>query len=210
MAVVAELADMRALLIDRRDQTLPDIGFDIVPYTPAALWLPDALNQLVLGVVIMRIFCSAKRKRLACAFMNLHITLMILRCMCVPLTTFPAASPSCYETFTAHPDHILVAPIKRFMQRGALSSSSWCHDLLFSGHAVLFVISARFLHDSGGEIWWRIVGWLFGVVGCVLLVATRIHYTADIIVAIILSVLVYDRWREEIVSLFRIEAELPD
>lgn len=210
MAVIAELADIRGLLIGEQDRALPDIGFDVIPYTPSAVWVPDALNQLMLFIVILRIFCSVKRKRLACAFMNLHITLMILRCACMPFTTFPAPSPLCYQKYAERPDHILLVPIKRILERGVASLSSWCHDLLFSGHTVFLIIGALFLHDSPGEIWWRIAGWSCSVSGCLMLIATRIHYTTDVIVAVILSVLVYDRWRDELLTLFRAEPERLD
>jgi len=203
MAVVNELADVRGLLVNDHDKTLPDIGFDVVPYTPGAVWLPDALNQLILAVVALRIFLGPQRKRVACAFMNLHMTLMLMRCLCLPFTTFPAASPACHGKYMARPDHILIVPIKRMLHSGGLSS--WCHDLLFSGHAVLFVIAALFLHDAAGELWWRAVGWLTCVAGCLLLVSTRQHYTADVIVAILVSVLVYGRWRPEILELYRVE-----
>ena len=201
MGVANELADVRGSLVSERVPPLPDVGFDIVPYFPSVLWIPDLLNKLALLLVIVRVLCSQRRRKLACVFMEIHITLMLLRCVCLPLTTFPASNPKCYNRLDARPHSIFIQPAFRILQPNGLSSC--CHDLLFSGHAVVSVISALFIHDAGGAVWWRVAAWIGCVFGCLIIVATRIHYTADIVVAIIISYLVYLQWRGEVVHLFQ-------
>jgi hypothetical protein len=170
MGVTNELADARGTLISDLYVPLPDLGFDFLPYSPSIVWLPDLLIKLTLAVVFLRIFLSQARKRLACAFMEVHMSMMLLRCLTLPMTTFPAALPACIHKLSAKPDHILIEPIKRMFRPDALSS--WCHDFLFSGHTVILVIAAMFLHDSGG-LFWRLTGWGCLIIGAVLLTATR-------------------------------------
>jgi len=201
MGVCNELSDLRGTLLSNRNKTLPDLGFDILPYSPSVVWLCDPLNKLALALVLARILRSQNKKLLACIFMDAHITMMLLRGVCLPWTTFPAAFPECYNRLTAKPDNIFIEPIKRMFRADGLSS--WCHDLLFSGHAVVFVLVAMFLHDSGGAIWWRLIGWVGGLFGCLLLTITRQHYSIDIIVAIIITYLVYLQWRKEVIRLFQ-------
>ena len=80
--------------------------------------------------------------------------------------------------------------------------SSWCHDLLFSGHTVFFTMAALFLHDSGGHWAWRVCGWIGASIGYFVILASRVHYSVDVTIAIIITSLVYLQWRVDIVRNF--------
>ena len=54
-----------------------DLGFDFVPHTPSLPWLPDLLIKCLACVLIVRIVQSPNRRRLACAFMEVHTYLVL-------------------------------------------------------------------------------------------------------------------------------------
>jgi len=69
-------------------------------------------------------------------------------------------------------------------------------DYMFSGHVVGWTLTALFFwrHRRPNSVATTVVGvvfWLFNVTGMFLLVAVREHYTADVVVALALTTLVY-------------------
>ena len=78
------------------------------------------------------------------------------------------------------------------MQSGEYPSSSTCGDYMFSGHTVLLLITVQAIDRYGGSLRWghtfSLIMWVNTVLGLVAIIATRLHYTIDVIVAFILTV----------------------
>lgn len=171
-----ELADARGTLIPEQFRPLPDLGFDFIPHVAGTVWVSDLLLKLLFAVTFLRVFMSQHRKRLACAFIEIHTCLMLLRSLTVPLTTFPASQPLCSYKLATKPEHFLIEPLKRMMQPDGMSS--WCHDFLFSGHTIVFTIGGLFLNDSRGTLWWRAIGWFLSAAGVITLIMARYTYNS--------------------------------
>jgi len=64
-------------------------------------------------------------------------------------------------------------------------------DMMFSGHTAGFIMSASFVgrYTQSGVL--RFAYWVFNSLGVVALIAVREHYTADVIVSIIITRLVF-------------------
>ena len=78
------------------------------------------------------------------------------------------------------------------MQSGEYPSSSTCGDYMFSGHTVLLLITVQAIDRYGGSLRWghtfSLIMWVNTVLGLVAIIATRLHYTIDVIVAFIFTI----------------------
>jgi hypothetical protein len=201
MGVTNDLADGRGTLLPDSYAPLPDIFFDFIPNWQGVGWIPDKMVSFAYMLVLGRILTAqANRLRLGMAFVELHTCLLLLRCVTVALTIFPAPTLKCAYKMPSKPSYFLIEPILRMLRPDGMSS--WCHDMLFSGHAMLFVLAALFLSQSSGSKFWRYIGWVLAIPGIFLLLAARVHYSVDIAVAIIITTLVFEQWKAEIAALF--------
>jgi len=68
-----------------------------------------------------------------------------------------------------------------------------CHDLLFSGHAVIYVLCVLTMWELMGKRWWGIIVTyqVMVVIKILLTIALSHHYTVDIVVAIAITVLAW-------------------
>jgi membrane protein DedA with SNARE-associated domain len=77
----------------------------------------------------------------------------------------------------------------------------FCGDLMFSGHTFQFAIGCIYIYLLYPNIWIKIIGTLATIIYGILVSVSRLHYTIDIIVAIITALLVhqnveyyYNKW----------------
>lgn len=199
MGATNDLADARGVLLPDRFEPLPDLGFDYLPFVPDAKHVADVFVTSMYAVVLVRVFISKYKNELFCLFIEMHICLMLLRSATVAMTTLPTPSMTCARRLQEKPGLVFLDPAVHFLKPGGMSS--WCHDMLFSGHGMLYVIAALFLHDAGGYIVFPLIGWTLALVGTLCLIMSRMHYTVDVAIAIIIAYFVYLRSRREIVHL---------
>ena len=62
-----------------------------------------------------------------------------------------------------------------------------CSDMMYSGHTTLLVLSTLFILFYGSSTWLKGVIAILAAAGVSLVLLTRHHYTADVMVAIIIS-----------------------
>ena len=89
--------------------------------------------------------------------------------------------------FTILPKHENCS--KRFRWSNCLTGQ--CYDKIFSGHTCLTVLAALLLNRGGYIPNW--LGILFVMIEIVFILLTRSHYTVDVIFAIAITYLVYDK-----------------
>ena len=65
----------------------------------------------------------------------------------------------------------------------------YCNDLMFSGHTAVNVVSAMLWSFSRVGVAWKVTWWALVLAACGISV-TRDHYSADVLVALIITVLV--------------------
>lgn len=70
-------------------------------------------------------------------------------------------------------------------------SSITCGDMMYSGHTILNMILMLYAIQHVRSVWIRGVMVILSLQGCLSLVAHRIHYSADVIVASVITALVY-------------------
>jgi len=167
---------------------LPDIGFDHIAYREELHWAPDSILNALFALVLLRIAITPPHRRaLIVTFLELSSALLILRALTVTLTTMPTPQGHCPYHVPLQPAHFLADPAIRFMGPGL---STWCHDLMFSGHASLFTLCASFVAESRTYAW-RTGAWILWAFGIYTIIATRMHYTLDVWIACLISALLF-------------------
>lgn len=146
-----------------------DFIYNILPQVPDHT--ADVL--LYIQVVSVLLFTLASKWR----FTILRRTalaygiIMACRCLTVPATFPPDPSPVC-----AHRQH---------------PEGTTCGDLIFSGHTVAFLMSAFVVSKYTKPNWLEAGTWAFTTCGLLAVVTSRLHYTRDVVTAILVIVTVF-------------------
>lgn len=161
-----------------------DIGHWLISFEPRT-WIPDVITG---GVLLITIILLSIHKQAATLWRDtfLHLSLVLfIRCFTIVMTTLPDPSPGCRgeNPLGANP----LSWIVRFRS---------CGDLIFSGHTTFLLTCAVML--------WRAYPiervWHFGVqiiavtgvaLGVVYIIACRIHYTVDVVTALVVNTIVF-------------------
>lgn len=156
------------------DTSIRDAGHRAFPPNRS---IPEEAPHVVCLVMLVLAWVSVCRstKRRA-RFLRTLLVLLTLRVVCIHLTVLPAP-----REFRPAPSSLL----------GGLYSHA-SRDYIFSGHTTLVVASALALASSSSTAW-RAPVVLVAVVAVqmYMLLALRWHYTVDVFVAAVLTVLVY-------------------
>lgn len=74
-----------------------------------------------------------------------------------------------------------------------VNDSSTCVDFMFSGHVAFYMMIMLYAVDHSNYKIEKFFNVIYAVAGMIIVVATRSHYTADVVVAIALTKLIYDK-----------------
>lgn len=155
--------------------------------------LPDRIALAVLASTLGLIFAAHERitwpacVREACLLLA---ATQFLRACVVGVTTFPSPVVMCRG-----------APELRSVPQPCWIEI-YCNDLMFSGHTSVNVASAMLWTFSRVHPALKILWWTFIVGGCFISVITRDHYSADVVIALVITVLVGMLRRERIAAAF--------
>ena len=99
----------------------------------------------------------------------------------------------------------------------AVQVKSSLTDLMFSGHTTTWVLSARFVYYHSVSNVFRMLYVVGAVIGPILLVAVREHYSADVVVAVIIAWLLFEvhylwidrHYRDRWLPVWQVEVQEP-
>jgi hypothetical protein len=74
-----------------------------------------------------------------------------------------------------------------------------CGDLIFSSHTIFTLVFVRTYQRYGTRRWIKHLAWLMAVIQSILIIASRKHYTVDIVVA----------WYTVNLVMFYVDSKLP-
>jgi hypothetical protein len=155
---------------------LDDIGMLLLPKIPYwwsdawfLLWVPFCLIKLVL----------VSENGLSILIRNLVIygTALGVRGFFLNLSLLPDPNPECLH-FEPHVQ--MYSPFELT-----------CGDMMYSGHTALWVILTCCWLKYGTSLWDRIIGVLGTLIGMVILVAARSHYTLDVAVGAVMGSMIW-------------------
>jgi len=188
--------------------SLPDIGHDILPYID---WfeLPNYFIELNLYLFLFLFFFHPKKFQIFRRSTMILSIIYILRSYTVLVTSLPDASPLCYSQFTdpVHGAYKMnkMFPDVFFRAFNILKSGGkkiTCGDMIFSGHAsLLILLSLSFQQYCYPTLYFtypiclylKRITFIISAFGIVSIIATRLHYTLDVSIAIYLT---YRVWTE--------------
>lgn len=146
-----------------------DIGYKLLPQVPDhtadVLLYTQVITVLLFGLASKWRFTILKRTGIT------YGLIMIWRCFTVPATFPPDPSPVCKERW--HP------------------AGTTCGDLIFSGHTVAFLLSALVVRKYTRPMWLEAGAWAFTACGLLAVITSRLHYTRDVVTAVLVITTVY-------------------
>ncbi|XP_049362657.1 phosphatidylinositol:ceramide inositolphosphotransferase 1-like isoform X2 [Solanum verrucosum] len=171
--------------IHRPGPTLQDVGFFLLPWTFHPFFFKIKKIYTVL------IWCRILAFLAACQF---------LRIITFYSTQLPGPNYHCREgskLATLPPPNSVLEVLLINFPRGMLYG---CGDLIFSSHMIFSLIFVRTYHKYGTQRFIKLCAWLAVIAQSFLIVASRKHYTVDVVVA----------WYTVNLVVFFVDKQLPE
>lgn len=174
-------------------QTLSDLGFDIIPFI-GVTWLSESGSDLnsvadiwivtsIVITVLLFLFVFPYPQLLFRRFLICYGSVFALRALTVMATVYPRLPFKSENFVSSNPlwgAFLILA--------GARTTA---RDMMFSGHTSGFILCASFVSHYTSSRLFAIIFWVYNVLGALSLIAVREHYTADVLVAVIISRLIF-------------------
>jgi NhaP-type Na+/H+ or K+/H+ antiporter len=156
--------------------------------------VPDFLMLFAILSTFIFIAFDAQRKVPLLLFLQrlLLITgiLYIIRAITISVTTLPPPNPNCQPKYAR--DAVSYAEYAM----GQIIGDFTCTDLIFSGHTLTLMIAALTIDWYFSYRFMVPLFYLLAVVGTLTIVASRMHYTVDVVLSWILCFVVYNCFHE--------------
>ncbi len=155
--------------------------FDVLHelFPPISPLIVDISLLIVNGSVIILCCYHSYIKKTLRYFDTLCLTidsLYLLRCLCIYTTYLPPPVNCEFEDTTEY---------------WTVIRKDFCGDLMFSGHTFQFAVGCIYIYLLYPNNWIKIIGSLATIIYGILVSVSRLHYTIDIIVAIITTLLIH-------------------
>jgi len=161
---------------------LPDLGFQLLP----SLYEKDSIGNSLLGITGAFTFlrCMFHRRGITMIrrFLFLWMVLIIGRCTTLVATSYPDPSRAC-RTYKAP-----VTIVSFLLESVYRPEFITCGDLMYSGHTVYFTLMGLLWSYYAVYSFEKLV-WIPIGLSLLILVATRLHYLNDVLIAFYLTIL---------------------
>ena len=161
---------------------LPDIYHKVLPiefrkYHEYSDWMP---------ILPLAAFVLIDRFQHAGEFLFLLSLVYIIRAISFTLTVLPSPSVDCKCEWEYGPETFMRKILNIFYQEG-------CNDLIFSGHTSMMVMSSLFLcwYIFPGQYGKIIPIIFYNIIGVLVIIGTRLHYSVDTFIATIICTLLF-------------------
>nr|ADI46956.1 MTM1058 [Volvox carteri f. nagariensis] len=174
-------------------QELPlhDVGFDLTPELgPEEHWVSEAIFGVAFATFVLWTFSPfvSQRKRFYTVVMWTRLLMVLVVCQALRIVTFsvtqlPGPSFHCRANeqtsrrpWPAHWTGHLVVDVSRQVSKS-------CGDLIFSSHTTFILTGILAYNEYGSLLVVKSASWTLGVVLSILIIASRKHYTVDVVIA---------------------------
>lgn len=170
---------------------LHDVGFDLTPELgPDQHWVSEALFGVAFACFVLWTFTPfiTQRKRFYTAVMWSRLLMVLVVCQALRIVTFSvtqlpgpsfhcrAGEASAHRAWPTHWSGHVIVDVGRQVSKS-------CGDLIFSSHTTFMLTGILAYNEYGSVAAVKALSWLLGVVLSVLIVASRKHYTVDVVIA---------------------------
>ncbi|GLJ33049.1 hypothetical protein SUGI_0665170 [Cryptomeria japonica] len=171
--------------------TLQDVGFMVIPELGQEnAYISETLFTIVFFTFILWTFhpfiCHSKKfytVLLWCRVLAFLVVSQFLRVITFMSTQLPGPNYHCREgsklARLPRPDSILEVLLINF-PRGFIYG---CGDLIFSSHMIFTLVFVLTYQKYGTKRWIKQIAWLVAIILSLLIIASRKHYTVDVVVA---------------------------
>lgn len=172
-------------------EPLPDIGFDLLPELgPEQHWVSEATFGCAFACFLVWTFTpfvlQGTQFYTVVLWTRLLVTIVVcqlLRIASFSATSLPGPSFHCRAgqatAVRAWPEHWwqhLVLDVEQQVSKG-------CGDLIFSSHTIFLLAGVLCYNENGSLAGVKALSWLFCVLNSLLIIASRKHYTVDVVIA---------------------------
>lgn len=180
---------------------LHDRGFTVFPdLTEMRSWLPDMFLTSLLGLTILfNVFWIHKPRMeyqgfvVARRMLWMLVTLYFFRTWSFLVTTVPSPLRGCTGKYL--PENIttreMVPGYIKLIGQMATGSVTACTDNIYSGHTSLITILVMTFIMYSGINWIKIYAIIHGAVALLTILITRLHYTVDVYIALLVASFVF-------------------
>lgn len=185
---------------------LPDMGHSLVPEITSRPNLPNellAVSVLSTGILILT---HPKRLMVLRRLLVIYSIILVFRSIFVVSTSLPDPSPKCLQQQPyipySQPMPLEKSGKENSFWRGVKQTlfpfeSTTCGDLIFSGHTVTFMLCSLIWdrYFTGKRSQWPVFLYhIWTILGLLSIISVRFHYTIDVIVAIFVTISVWQRY----------------
>lgn len=180
-------------------EPLRDILFQVLPdWSDKRGWLPDAL--LLPLVVLCLLFCVLWRHNRVVRyqgwivlrrFLLILSALYLFRTVTFIVTTVPSPVNDCLPMYIHRDDPDVIHKYLVLFGRMASGKMTACTDNIYSGHTTLITVSVWMFFQYSGHISFKMYALTHASIALLSILITRLHYTVDVIVAMIIASFVY-------------------
>ncbi|KAG8376973.1 hypothetical protein BUALT_Bualt09G0120000 [Buddleja alternifolia] len=174
----------------RPGPTLQDVGFFLLPELGQdRAYISETVFTLVFLSFVLWTFHPfiMKSKKIYTVLIWCRVLAFLVACQFLRIITFystqlPGPNYHCREgsklATLPRPDNVL--EVLLIVPRGVLYG---CGDLIFSSHMIFTLVFVRTYHKYGTRSFVKQCAWLIAVIQSLLIIASRKHYTVDVVVA---------------------------
>lgn len=175
---VARNEKLHKPLPDLYHQALPEHMRDWHEYSD---WMP---------IIPMTLFVLMDKGKHGFDFVFMVAIIYLLRAISFSITVLPAPSTECECEWEHEPKTMLRGMLNLLYQEG-------CNDLIFSGHTSMMVMSSLFLcyYCLSGSVLPQLLLVVYNIIGFVVIIGTRMHYSTDVFLASVINVLLFFSFR---------------
>mmetsp|Transcript_24250 Transcript_24250/g.77859 ORF Transcript_24250/g.77859 Transcript_24250/m.77859 type:complete len:348 (+) Transcript_24250:41-1084(+) len=182
---------------------LKDAGFALIPRAAPHSFLGTISEVCTISsfLIVLAISLPTRNVRMLNTWARLMGVVYALRSLTLWNTSLPGPADHCtYESPKYNPPLNVFHVLSRFGQ--IWGTYATCGDLLFSGHTGFFLVSVlttlKFVPSTRPRL--QLAARVYAAVYCVLfivgVIAARKHYTADVMLGVIITLFVYDRFAD--------------
>ena len=173
---------------------LPDIGFDFADeYTPSITkWVkyPDIIVTITIAFTFLwLLFDGPEKQRLAVfrRYLTIIAILYLGRAICVISTQLPTPFHSDDNQYNQKwSKYIFYEALMVFLR-----VKSTNNDVFYSGHTVVITISSLLIDTYCTKKYIVYIFWISNIFSLYVIIATKFHYTIDVIIAFMLSIIIW-------------------
>ena len=163
--------------LNTQQNVLPDVLHSLMTHDDGTQFIDDTVCDLMLlPLLLLLLSCLwyAKSSRSRCMviseLMIVHSVLVVVRGVLINVTTLPSPIHSCLDTSIRPQSYLLTI---------------YCNDQIFSGHTTvnLIAMSAVEFNTVYVSRSIKVIGWLYVVAASIVSIASRDHYTVDVLLA---------------------------